>query len=227
MEWFGSILARVHLVSTLKTSYLPFFLRQPDDREGPEMHRPRRRSVRAGPEGNELHAILCLSLSNYIFAQATVESPSGVHYQVHITLPNHYACDCEFGAEFQRPCAHVVAAILSCRHLNAWDKQWFGPVWQSSQWLLQWKQPVKRLAVLAPSHREADLVPAALTAKPGRKRQRPYVPHPTKPRQCFACGGKGHYATSCPNPNMARIVKKKSKETSKAIKAIIDLTNDD
>ena len=132
-----------------------------------------------------------------------------------------------FGKEFLRPCQDAVAVLLACQGFDLWDKGWFGVEWQSAQWRRQYDSPVERVRMLSHQYKAVDLVPADLTSEPDRRRKRPYIPSANNPRTCWQCGQVGHYGANCRNPRMGMIVERKKKATAKAVRAIIDLTDDE
>ena len=109
---------------------------------------------------------------------------------------------------------------------DIWNLGWFGPCWHSATWRDQYQRPVKRVALQPSEWTERDLVPAQLTLAPGRKRERPYVPT-DRPRKCQACGAFGHFASSCKQPEMDKLVASHVKRTKKAVVDYIDLSNGD
>jgi hypothetical protein len=126
--------------------------------------------------------------------------------------------------EHGRPCAHVVATLLAADGFDLWNVGWFKPRWHSDTWRRQNMRVVPRVQMRAYDWYQTELVPAQLTLAPGRKKTRPYVPQ-DKPRKCFACGGFGHFAQKCKNPDIDAIVIAKKKETMRAVASIIDLSN--
>ena len=177
---------------------------------------------------------------------------NGGTFAVEIKLPSlDFTCGCKFSTEHQRPCKHVVATAAAIEGLNVWDTRFFGKCWFAQTWANQHNFPVKRFRMHLHEFAESNLIPAHLPNRPdkpnliaevsnllthisfynlcisGAKKKRSYEMSAAAPRKCQTCGGLGHFAATCPSPNMDTLLTSKAKEIGRAVKNYIDLTQDD
>jgi hypothetical protein len=117
----------------------------------------------------------------------------------------------------------VTSAVL----FDPWDLAWFGSCWHSATWREQHEHRIVRPKLKSHEVKPDALKPAALTTRPGRKKNKPLTAGSTKQHKCWRCGKKGHHGATCGEGDVDTVLKSKAKETKKTLASFIDLTNGD
>ena len=115
--------------------------------------------------------------------------------------------------EHLRPCYHAIAVMTSTKKHNfdLMDMAWFGSVWHVATWAKQYSHRVTRASDMqAHEYFECELLPAKLSAKPGRKKRKAHTsleePDPAlrhvRSQKCGLCDRYGHNRKGCTAPDI-------------------------